>query len=139
MPKIRDLGINKIPETARPLEIGGGAACTPSTGQCVPTWGGCTPSTGPCIPTWGNCTPSTGQCIPTWGNCTPSTGPPSRSGLTAEAIAQLKQQLHDQLQQLDELEKAIGPQTAEEIDAREKQLKAELEKLAKRRAALKKK
>ena len=134
MPKIRDLGINTIPETARPLEIGGGAACTPST-----HYGGCTPSTGQCVPTYAQCTPSTGQCIPTWGGCTPTPFFPGSRGLTADAIAQLKQQLHYQLQQLDELEKTIGPQTAEEIDAREKQLKAELETLAKRRAALRKK
>ncbi len=37
MPKLKDLGINVIPETMRPPEIGGGGAC------------GCTRLTNPCI------------------------------------------------------------------------------------------
>jgi hypothetical protein len=64
------------------------------------------------------------------------TGQPAAAGLTREAIELLKKQLHQQIAQLDELAKSIGPNTAEEIDAREQQLKAELEELANRRNSL---
>ena len=60
-------------------------------------------------------------------------------GLTRESIGQLKEHLHQQIAQLDEHAKTLGPQTSDEIDAREKQLKAELDDLASRRSDLKKK
>lgn len=44
MPKIKDLGIKVIPETMRPLEVGGGAGCGALTIQC-----GCTNITNPCF------------------------------------------------------------------------------------------
>ena len=173
MPKIRDLGINVIPETARPPEIGGGGcgytwgACTP-TPQCTPspfhfTYGchggaytppNCTPSPGTnptdvCDYGYGrppNCTPSPGTqpteaCYYRTPNCTPSPGTNPTwechpGGLTLEACNQLKQQLQRQIEQLDELAKNLGPKTAEEIDAREAELKAELEELARRRSQL---
>lgn len=174
MPKIRDLGINVIPETVRPPEIGGGGCgytCTPSP-QCTPSpanptdvcyWGGypytppnCTPSPGTnpteiCNYGYGrppNCTPSPGThpteaCYYRTPNCTPSPGTnptgqchPGPGGLTLEACHQLKQQLQRQIEQLDELAKNLGPKTAEEIDAREAELKAELEELARRRSQL---
>ncbi|HKO54513.1 MAG TPA: hypothetical protein VJ276_01470 [Thermoanaerobaculia bacterium] len=197
MPKIRDLGINVIPEITRPPEVGQGGGCGP-TNQCY----GCsayTPincgATVPCSAQYYGCraTPidcgggtlvqSQGCGIHPWGaqyqapcgggtlqntaGCgdyyaRPDCGGPTlqnspgcqhnyadcggatlnassncyQRGLTREAIAQLKQQLYKQIEQLEEYAKNIGPKTAEEIDAREKELKAELEELAKRRRDL---
>lgn len=224
MPKIRDLGINVIPETMRPPEIGagggGGGDCQGVTSECQKgtnydapgswtTWmtcgfvstahgtfttclpgtlfngrpggGGtlttCLPGTvlnctvgtlTTCLPgTIFDCTPCTvhhkpqdyAQCTPgTLQHCTPGTvqeydaagctpgtriptpyltymaatqtGQPAAAGLTREAIEMLKNQLHQQIAQLDELSKSFSPSTVEEIDAREQQLKAELEELA---------
>jgi hypothetical protein len=56
-----------------------------------------------------------------------------QQGLSREAIEQLKQQLHQQIAQLEEYAKNIGPKTIEEIDAREKQIREELEDLERRR------
>jgi len=168
MPKMKDLGINVIPETMRPPE------CLPYTG-C-----GCSHVTNPCI----GCTNNpTFQCIPTHAPCvahttiticyagtvtacvthttiticpggsycpggsvigtitiTPTTPQfQGGGGLTRESIGQLKEHLHQQIAQLDEHAKTLGPQTSDEIDAREKQLKAELDDLASRRSDLKKK
>lgn len=69
---------------------------------------------------------------------TPTTPQLQGGGLTRESIAQLKDQLQQQIAQLDEHAKTLGPKTADEIDAREKQLKAELDELATRRSDLKK-
>ena len=80
----------------------------------------------PCGGTWET------TCGGSWGD------PWGRGGLTHEGIAQMRQQLQSQLVQLDEAEKALGPKTAEEIDAREKQLNAELDRLKSARAGLKK-
>ena len=186
MPKIRDLGINVIPETMRPPEIGpgggGGGGCNAGT------YGPNCPTT--TFPTTPNCPGTTFPTTPWYGgggNCPTTTFPPTTTGpqqpymmepgcpgttfvqlslgcqphgqvaayaqagcptttfprqsencygkpeLTREAIAQLKQQLQQQIAQLDEYAKSIGPKTPEEIDAREKQLRAELEDLARRR------
>ena len=84
MPKIRDLGINVIPVTMRPLEIGPGTAfdlnaacrgetCTQSSGQCVPT---CKP---PSV-----CAANTSKKY-------------EAAGFTDGAIAQLRQQLYDSI------------------------------------------
>jgi|SRR5215212_1731574 len=80
-------------------------------------------------------------CGGTWETpCGGSWGDPWRGGgLTQQGINQIRQQLQSQLAALDEAEKAIGPQTADEIDAREKEINAELEKLKAARANLKKK
>jgi hypothetical protein len=69
---------------------------------------------------------------------TPTTPQYQGGGLTRESIASLKEQLQQQIAQLDEHAKTLGPKTSDEIDAREKQLKAELEDLASRRGDLKK-
>lgn len=69
---------------------------------------------------------------------TPTTPQIQGGGLTRESIAQLKEQLQQQIAQLDEHAKTLGPKTADEIDAREQQLKAELADLATRRSDLKK-
>ena len=60
-------------------------------------------------------------------------------GLRVEDVQELKAALREQIEALDEFEKTLGPQTAEEIDAREKQLTDELAKLKGLRATLKKK
>lgn len=184
MPKIRDLGINVIPETMRPPEIGpgggGGGGCNAGTygPNCptttFPTTPNCPTTTFPTTPWWGGggcpgtTLATTGQqpymdfgcpgttlpqqslgCQPVYGQvaayaqagCPTTTIPrPSdftcyepKGGLTREAIEQLKQQLQQQIAQLDEYAKSIGPKTIEEIDAREKQIREELEDLARRR------
>jgi hypothetical protein len=59
-------------------------------------------------------------------------------GLTMEHVRQLRSQLEQQMQALDEHAKTIGPKTAEEIDKREADLKQELQDLAARRKDLNK-
>ncbi|MBV8519248.1 MAG: hypothetical protein JO197_17775 [Acidobacteria bacterium] len=203
MPKIKDLGINVVPETMRPPEIGPGGGCGitvgpvcppgsvtyhVSTATCIPNSCcvdpsvacGCTHVTNPCfgctqVPTFctvhtitvcanftcGFVTPATchphsicagGSVCPGGSACTfvshtvtftgtitTTTPVQTGGGLTRESIAQLREQLQQQIAQLDEAAKSIGPRTAEEIDAREKQLRAELDELATRRSDLKKK
>ncbi len=63
--------------------------------------------------------------------------PPQR-GLTQEHIKQLRGHLQAQLEALDHAEKALLPQSEADIDAREKELHAELEKLRSHRESLKK-
>lgn len=83
MPKIRDLGINVIPVTMRPPEIGPGGGYDQST---------CNSETNCSSET---CDPS-GQCVPSCdGGSRAIRG--GRNGFSAEAIAQLKQQLRQQL------------------------------------------
>jgi hypothetical protein len=208
MPKIRDLGINVIPDMTRPPEIGYGGGCgaTPQCGpntqrtdatctatdtgyyagcpgltfasaDCCPaasnmygnygeytcgatrvtcsegwrwgmytcgaTRGTCSPQCTPtvkcseqqCTPTYG-CTPTVIPCTPTVNDPSPFCHPKGTGGLTRESIAQLKAQLQQQIEALDEYAKSIGPKTAEEISAREKELQAELEELARRRKDL---
>lgn len=73
--------------------------------------------------------------------CTiPGTGArPIDPNLTKAQIDQLKAQLKQQLDQVTELEKSLGPKTAAAIDARIKDIEAELEQLKGVRAGLKKK
>jgi len=198
MPKMKDLGINVIPETMRPAEclpwtVGpvchpGGVTidacaqtlCGVSTAPCA-----CTHFTNPCLGcthvvslpclthttitlcvNGSQCLPHsvvaclpqthvfchTGTICPSVSYCTGGTTPditpaititphtPHFQGgvLTRESIGQLKDQLQQQIAQLDEHAKTLGPKTSDEIDAREKQLKAELDDLASRRSDLKK-
>jgi hypothetical protein len=171
MPKIRDLGINVIPETMRPPEIGpggGGTCLTTSPGNtgyypqaqvftgetCLTTSPGQTGHTGyyqqaqaltaqTCLTTSPT---NTGyyQQVQTPQTClTTSPGhdsghPGCYYGLTREAIQQLKAQLQRQIEQLDEYARNLGPKTPEAIDAREKELRAELEELDRRRKEYKK-
>jgi hypothetical protein len=137
MPKMKDLGINVIPETMRPAEClpFSACACTYFTNPCY----GCTRfiTHYPCVAytTVTLCTGGTHITIFT----DPTTPQIQVSGeLTHESIAQLREQLHAQIAQLDEVARNIGPKTGEEIDAREKQLKTELDDLARRRKDLKK-
>jgi len=62
-----------------------------------------------------------------------------QSGLTLEDIAKIKDALQSQIKALEEHEKTLGPQTVEEIDAREQQLNAELSKLKSLRSEMGKK
>lgn len=99
MPKIRDLGINVIPATMRPPEMGGGggdAGCHPTEQPCPPRsqepcQNTCNPSS--CPP------PSAPPCDPT--ECDPTENCSSRrkngSDLPEDAVAQLRQQLHHQI------------------------------------------
>ncbi len=135
MPKIRDLGIKVVPETMRPPEVGPGGGCHgltyPPKGRCEHTFVVlCNTGTG-C-----DCT-FTLPCCP--GSCDPTSTAPYYDRLTPEAIAQLRADLQQKLAALDEQEKNLGPKTFEEIDAREKELKAELDALAARRKELKSK
>jgi len=76
MPKLKDLGINVIPETMRPPEIGGGGggacACTNFTVNCI----GCTQNLTVCACTepspCGSCTQQITACICT--NASPCVG-----------------------------------------------------------------
>jgi len=140
MPKVRDLGINFIPATMRPPEIGGGGGplppCDDPSGckgaSCIePSFGTCDPSgcdkPPSCVePSMRTCDPSgcdkPPSCVepstdddacrgqsrddcddPSGCDKGPSCVEPSSdkdrrgSGLTAAAIAQLRQQMQDQL------------------------------------------
>jgi hypothetical protein len=95
MPKIRDLGINVIPATMRPPEIGPGG-CGPTITTCQLT-----------IPCAETCPSDTQQCLPSGRpRCTPKSNCAEKShgkyaseggGLTPGAIIQLKQQLQDRI------------------------------------------
>jgi len=85
MPKIRDLGINVIPMTMRPPEIGRGGGYQLGA-DCANSCEGTFTCPEPSLP---NCVPS----------CAPSSHPRRAGGLTPDAIAQLKQQLQNQLHQ----------------------------------------
>ena len=201
MPKIRDLGINVIPDMTRPPEVGfgGGCGCTCTAITIQGYQQGCG-ATDPCSANYAAACPAasnvtcvgtgyaanyegytcgatrvtcsdwaglftcgatrvtceqTGAFPPTCGatritcsgfaaaifTCGATRNPsdqcfPSQGGLTREAVSQLKAQLQQYMNQLDEYAKSIGPKTAEEIDAREKELQAELEDLARRRKDL---
>jgi len=186
MPKMKDLGINVIPETMRPpecLPLTVGPVCHPGGVTHNPCWGCSLDVTHQCIthttiticytgticpmhsivtcPVGTICHFGTGcpggtYChggtyCPGGSACTFGTQPGTITitpttpqilqggGLTHESIGQLKQQLQDQIKALDEHAKTLGPQTTAEIDAREKQLKMELDGLAARRNELKKK
>ena len=75
---------------------------------------------------------------PCGGSVDPTIRQPG-GGLRREDIAQLRSALQAQMQALDEQEKAMGPQSVEEIDAREKEINAELERLKGLRSEFKKK
>jgi hypothetical protein len=88
MPKIRDLGINVIPVTMRPPEIGpGGGYEMQDTGTCV----------NETICNQETCNPS-GQCVPSCDRASVEKGYEAH-GFGYEAIAQLKQQLQNRIDQ----------------------------------------
>lgn len=137
---------------------GGTHGCTDCTVQafsiCGGTQHGCSDCTqkafsicgGTChFPTFCGCTlHGTVACGVDTRACGPASGrvvfDPTiveRPGITREQIAALKDSLRKQIAALDEHEKSLGPKTAEEIDAREKQLNEELAQLKARRKNLK--
>ncbi|HYC90025.1 MAG TPA: hypothetical protein VEO54_12490 [Thermoanaerobaculia bacterium] len=104
MPKVRDLGINFIPATMRPLEIGEGGGippCEPS--GCERTYGDCEPSgcakEASCIEPTSDCEPSGCE---KGASCHEPSGDKDKTDkyerpLNAAAIAQLKQQMQARL------------------------------------------
>ncbi|PYQ30023.1 MAG: hypothetical protein DMF56_09870 [Acidobacteria bacterium] len=84
-------------------------------------------------------TPHCGGTVQT--PCGGSFGDPWKrgGGLTQEGINQIRTALTAQLAALEEAEKKLGPQSVEEIEAREKEINAELDRLKTARANLKKK
>ena len=56
--------------------------------------------------------------------------------LTRAGVMEIRAQLQRKIEQLDEYAKTIGPKTIEQIDAREQELREELEELARRRREL---
>jgi hypothetical protein len=128
--------------TYRPFSICGGTHCTAIHSLCgFPSYQGCGhPYTFiPCICTHIGSIPCPGfsGCGPVSPVCTASIINPGDPGINPQQIAALKEQLQKQIDALDEVAKAAGPKTAEEIDAREKQLNAELADLKARRKNLK--
>ena len=142
MPKIKDLGIKVIPEQMGPAECGNFTACActfltpgPCAGTCVfhttvTLCFGCTKfiTKLPCF---------TGTVIPcTGGSCGGTEWPWQQGELTVEQVRTLREQMTQQINALDEYAKTVGPKTAEELDAREKQLNDELADLKTRRKNL---
>ena len=83
MIKIRDLGINVIPVTMRPPEIGpGGGIVQNEPGTCVNETCG------------DSCDPS-GQCVPSCDEA--SRAPGHHMGFSSDGAAQLRHQLRNQL------------------------------------------
>lgn len=126
---------------------------TPGIGQCTDCT---TQAFSICGTTPGQCTDCTTQAFSICGTspgaqkCTDCTNIPfsicgttpgpgtQTSTLTQDHIKQLRAALNAQLAALDEHEKALLPKSEEEIDAREKEINAELERLRTRRDELKK-
>jgi hypothetical protein len=126
--------------TFQPLSICGGTHCTAPHSICAFfTQQGCGHPYTACGCTLIASIPCTaysgcGAISPVCGGSIVNPGDP---GLNPQAIATLRAQLQKQIEMLDEAAKAAGPRTAEEIDAREKQLNAELADLKARRKNLK--
>jgi hypothetical protein len=112
MPKIRDLGISVIPVTKR-IAIGAAEGAYRAGGDyeppdCIPT-DSCGNTDRDCIPTDGQCLPSDGpgcgvtdchatphdQCCPT--DLPGSTKDRNYIALPADAVVQLRHQLHQQI------------------------------------------
>ena len=87
MPKIRDLGINVIPVTMRPPEIGPGGGYDMADETCGNNTL-CNQET---------CNPS-GQCVPSCDRASAAPGYEAR-GFGDEAISQLRQQLQNRIDQ----------------------------------------
>lgn len=134
--KVRDLMVRVLPQTAaeRPGVIGGTITAAPCT--CITRCGvytecgfftcfGTCECTLTCTP--GSCTTSAWCAAPT---------PQAR----AEVLAQLREQLRRQLEQVDSegatLEEALRPQTVAQVDLLERKLRGALDDLEGQRAAL---
>ena len=136
--------------TIQPFSICGGTHCTAIHSLCGwPTLHGCghpwtficlcSNAASPCACSALQSIPCPGfsGCGPVSPVCTASIINPGDPVLNPQQIAALKDQLQKQIAALDEHAKTIGPKTAEEIDAREKQLNDELADLKARRKNLK--
>lgn len=111
--------------------------CGTTPGACLHTYQACRPTF--CGFTVG-CTAPFSLCGPISPRCGISIDPTivqQPGEVTIEQIAKMKEALRQQIAALEEHEKTIGPKTAEEIDAREKQLNEELAQLKARRKELK--
>jgi hypothetical protein len=122
--------------------------CTDCTVQafsiCGTTPQGCLKTFQACRPTFCGitvgCTAPVSLCGPISPRCGISIDPTivqQPGEVTLEQIAKMKEGLRQQIAALEEHEKTLGPKTAEEIDAREKQLNEELAQLKARRKDLK--
>jgi hypothetical protein len=104
--KIRDLGINFIPATMRPPEVGPGGGGNEDLGGI--TCGACTPLSPNCEPhsaaadeanqTCGACTPLSPNCEPHSACGEHSHSRRQAGSLTSAAAAQLRAQLRNQVQ-----------------------------------------
>jgi len=115
--------------------------CGTTPGGCLQTFQACRPTFCACtvLGTIG-CTAPVSLCGPISPRCGISIDPTIVQQLgevTLEQIAKIKEGLRQQIAALEEHEKTLGPKTAEEIDAREKQLNDELAQLKARRKDLK--
>jgi hypothetical protein len=111
--------------------------CGTTPGHCGGTYQACRPTY--CGITVG-CTAPGSLCGPISPRCGVSIDPTivqQQPEITVEQIAKMKDALRQQITALEEHEKTLGPKTLEEIDAREKQLNAELDALKARRKDLK--
>ena len=106
MARIRDLGINALPITIRPLEIGPGAVAGAPVAQATPWRLQCEPSNCDVCPCGENstrgdtsliCIEAT-QCVPTRREPEPGY---HASGFTLEAVAELRQQIQTRRKELD--------------------------------------
>src|SRR5262249_426595 len=105
--------------TNRTLVCQASVACRLQTHCGLTDWGGCGPVSPVCA---GSIDPTILQ---------------QPGVLTREQVSQLKDALKKQITALEEHEKTLGPKTAEEIEAREKQLNDELAMLKERKKTLK--
>jgi len=115
--------------------------CGTTPGGCLQTFQACRPTFCACtvLGTIG-CTAPVSLCGPISPRCGISIDPTivqQPGEVTLEQIAKIKEGLRQQIAALEEHEKTLGPKTAEEIDAREKQLNEELAQLKARRKDLK--
>jgi hypothetical protein len=95
---------------------------------------GCTAPYSLCrFPTLGGCTDCTNIAFSICG----TTARQPQTQISQEQISALKESLRQQIAALEEHEKTLGPKTADEIDARVKQLNDELATLKERRKSLK--
>lgn len=122
--------------------VGCGATCSDCTVQpfsiCGTTPHNCLPTFHPCLPTKCGCTFHATHGCGQLSLCGP--GPSfvqQQPEVTVEQIAKMKDALKQQIAALEEAEKNLGPKTAEEIDARVKQLNDELAQLQARKKTLK--
>jgi len=128
--------------------VGCGATCSDCTVQqfsiCGTTPHTCVHTFQQCRPTFcgfsAGCTAPFSLCGPVSPRCGISIDPTivqQQPDVTVEQIAKMKDALRQQIAALEEAEKNLGPKTAEEIDARVKQLNDELAQLQARKKALK--